>query len=163
MNRNKIKIVERLKKKGLITRGGLNELMILATEENEKKHSNILISTLSIQKTKQILNALEKFENNKDCLRPNITLANLASKLNTNSKYLSKTINLHKKKSFTQYINDQRIEYLIEKLKTDKIYTNYTIKAISKEIGFNTPKAFSQAFFKKTGVYPSEYIKNIIS
>ncbi|WP_160112011.1 AraC family transcriptional regulator [Aquimarina sp. AU58] len=106
---------------------------------------------------------MEKFKNSKDCLRPNITLANLASKLNTNSKYLSKTINLHKKKSFSQYINDLRIEYLIEKLKTDNAYRNYTIKAISKEIGFNTPKAFSQAFFKKTGMHPSEYIKNIIS
>ncbi len=135
----------------------------ITIEANEKKHSRILISTLSTQKTKQILNELEMFEISEKFINPNISLNSLASKLKTNGKYLSKTINLHKKKSFSQYINDLRIEYLIEKLKTDKIYTNYTIKAISKEIGFNTPKAFSQAFFKKIGLHPSEYIKNIIS
>ena len=49
----------------------------------------------------------------------------------------------------------------MEKLKTDKAYSNYTIKAIAKEVGFNTPNAFSKAFKKNTGKYPSEYIKEL--
>jgi AraC-like DNA-binding protein len=127
----------------------------------EKK--NLSNSTLSTQKTKQILKALEKYEKTQDFLALGITLNNLAPKLNTNSKYLSKIINTHKKKSFTQYINDLRIEYLLKKLDDDPIYTKYKITAIAKEIGFNTPKAFSKAFFKKTGITPSEYIKKLSS
>ncbi|GGX11235.1 helix-turn-helix domain-containing protein [Aquimarina muelleri] len=110
-----------------------------------------------------ILCNLNDFENSKRFTNKSVNLNYLANELKTNSKYLSKTINIYKKKTFTQYINDLRIEYLIEKLNTDKTFKNYTIQAIATEIGFNTSNAFSRAFFKKTGMYPSEYIKELDS
>ncbi|WP_025744018.1 helix-turn-helix domain-containing protein [Aquimarina pacifica] len=108
-----------------------------------------------------ILISLKKFEESKGFLKSNINLIGIAHKLSTNSKYLSKTINLHKKKSFTKYITDLRIEYLLNRLQSDSKYRNYTIKAIAQEIGFNTPNTFSRAFYKKMGMYPSEYIKTL--
>ncbi len=131
----------------------------------EKSHKNKALNSFPLSKSilKNVLIRLREFEEKKDFLKPNITLPILSSKLNTNSKYLSKTINLHKKKSFTQYINDLRIEYLINRLNTDKKFTNYTIKAIAEEIGFNTANAFSKAFFKKIGKYPSDFIKDLES
>ncbi|AXT62173.1 AraC family transcriptional regulator [Aquimarina sp. AD10] len=108
-----------------------------------------------------VLEELEKFESNNEFLSPNITTSNLAKKLRTNSKYLSKVINSYKKKSFSVYINELRIDYVIDKLKSDRKFRLYTIKAISREIGFNTTEAFSKSFYKKTGIYPSFFIKQL--
>jgi AraC-like DNA-binding protein len=46
-------------------------------------------------------------------------------------------------------------------LKEDQKFRKYTIKAIAIEIGFNTDQAFSKAFHKKTGVFPSSFIKEL--
>ncbi len=116
---------------------------------------------LTYETIRIILNKLNEFEKSNSFLKPNITLSNLASKLNTNSKYLSKTINLKKQKTFTKYINDLSLEYFMIQASIDSRLINYTIKAIAEEIGFNTANAFSKAFHKKTGKYPSEYIKEL--
>ncbi len=156
--RRRKKILEILKKSNQIYEV---DYFILEKNKSLLITEKAKLSQLSSQTIQTILKDLSSFEIKQDFLNNNITLVYLALKLKTNSKYLSKTINLHKKKSFSQYINDLRIEYLIEKLKTDKTFTNYTIKAIGKEIGFNTSNAFSKAFFKKAGMHPSQYIKEL--
>lgn len=108
-----------------------------------------------------VLEDLQKFEDKQGYLSANITTGELAKKLQTNSKYLSKIINTYKKKSFSVYINELRIDYVIEKLKRESKFRLYTIKAISREIGFNTTEAFSKSFYKKTGIYPSYFIKQL--
>jgi len=111
--------------------------------------------------SQEILNNLDTFEKSKGFIKNNLTIHTVAKKLQTNSRYLSRTINIHKEKSFTRYINDLRIDYLIEVLKQGSDYNNYTIKAIGKEIGFNTADAFSKAFYKKMGIYPSQFILDL--
>ncbi len=108
-----------------------------------------------------ILCKIEKFEKNREYLEPNITTNSLAIQFKTNSKYISRIVNIYKEKNFTNYINDLRVDYLIQELKTNKKFRNYTIKAISGEIGFNTTEAFSKYFHKKTGLYPSYFIKKM--
>ena len=54
-----------------------------------------------------------------------------------------------------------RIDFVIEKLKTDEVFRRYTIKAIAMEVGFNTAEAFSKSFFKSTGIYPSFFLKEL--
>lgn len=110
-----------------------------------------------------ILEKINKFEAELGYLEPNITTNSLATKFKTNSKYISRIVNTYKGKNFTNYINDLRIEYLIEELKTNSKFRNYTVKAISGEIGFNTTEAFSKYFYKKTGLYPSYFIKKMES
>ncbi len=109
----------------------------------------------------QILSCLDIFEKKQGYLKSDITISGLAKDCDTNSKYLSKTINFYKKKSFSHYINELRIDYAVEKLQADKILRNYTINAISREVGFNTTEAFSKSFLKKTGIYPSYFIKEL--
>ncbi|WP_159025502.1 AraC family transcriptional regulator [Aquimarina sp. Aq78] len=41
------------------------------------------------------------------------------------------------------------------------LYRKYTVQAIAQEIGFNNSEAFSKAFYKKTGIYPSYFIKKL--
>lgn len=108
-----------------------------------------------------IIEKIDKFEAELGFLKPNITTNSLATNFKTNSKYISRIVNTYKGKNFTNYINDLRIEYLIEELKTNSKFRNYTVKAIAGEIGFNTTEAFSKYFYKKTGLYPSYFIKKM--
>ncbi len=108
-----------------------------------------------------ILQDLKKFEQNKGYLKPNIMTNELAKKMNTNSKYLSKVVNHHYKKSISLYINELRINYCIEKVKTDKKFMNYTVKAIARECGFNSTDAFSKSFYKIKGIQPSYFIREL--
>ena len=108
-----------------------------------------------------IILELNKFEANEGYLNNKITLKTLASLFKTNSTYLSKTINLHTKNNFSTYISSLRIDYCVEKLKSDSTFRKYTIKAIAQEIGFNNTESFSKSFFKKTGIYPSYFIKEL--
>jgi len=71
-------------------------------------------------------------------------------------------INHHKEKNFSNYLNDLRIEYVIKELKTNIVLRKYTIEALANEIGFNSSESFSKAFYRKTGIYPSYYIKRLI-
>ncbi len=116
---------------------------------------------VSKEVAKMILNGLSKFIEKQEYLSQKINLHSLAKKLQTNPKYLSKTINFYEQKSFTSYINDLRIGYVIDKLKIDRRLQSYAISAIASEIGFNNQQSFSQAFHKKTGIHPSYFIKQL--
>lgn len=109
----------------------------------------------------QILEKLNQFETNNEYLQSNITIQLLAEKLETNSKYLSKIVNFYKEKTFIQYINDLRIDYAVTKLQQNNKLRNYTIQALALEFGFNSAESFSAAFYKKTGIKPTYFIKEL--
>ncbi|MHA7056794.1 helix-turn-helix domain-containing protein [Aquimarina sp. M1] len=111
----------------------------------------------------KILNGLQDFEKNNGFTNSVITSAVLAKKLNTNTKYLTQVIKHHKQKKFSPYINDLRVNYIIDQLKKDQKLQQYTIKALAEEAGFNSAEVFSKYFFKKTGIYPSYFVKKIQS
>ncbi|MFB9097554.1 MULTISPECIES: helix-turn-helix domain-containing protein [Flavobacterium] len=108
-----------------------------------------------------ILKQIVVFENEKQYLKPNLTIGDLATALETNSKYLSIVINAKKEKSFSNYINDLRIDHAVVELKNNKEMRKYTIAAIAEEVGFNTSESFSKAFFKRTGIKPSYFMKEL--
>lgn len=108
-----------------------------------------------------IISKLDSFEERKLYLSLGLTISELAKTFDTNSRYLSKVVNTLKQKSFSNYLNDLRIDYVIEELKNNEKFRKYTIKAISNEIGFNSSEVFSKQFYKRTGLYPSFYIKNL--
>ncbi len=126
---------------------------------NLDKKQNIGISEEIVN---DIIAKLDAFEKNLTYLQSDITTDSLSKSFKTNSKYLSKVVNAYKKKSFSTYINDLRIDYSISKLKVDHKFQNYTMKAIAQEIGFNTTQAFSKSFYKKNGIHPSYFIKELI-
>lgn len=76
---------------------------------------------------------------------------------------MSKVINTCKNKSFTNYLNDLRIDYAIQQIAEDQKLRTYTIAGIADEMGYNDKQAFSAAFKRKTGITISAYIKEIIS
>ncbi len=119
----------------------------------------VKISNMSPDLINRILNDLEEFEVSKKFIQNKYTLSSLAKELGTNSAYLSKVVNLKKSTSFTNYLNNLRVDYAIKKITEDPIFRLYTIKAIAKESGFNYQQTFSVAFYKRTKLKPSYFIK----
>lgn len=126
---------------------------------NQKKSINT--KSISDEKITSLLHSLEKYESKFEFLNPKTSLSFVAKKLNTNTNYLSKIINTHKGKSFTNYITELRINYALQRIKNDKVFRSFSIKGIAEELGFKSEGSFSRAFKQQTGIYPSYFIKNI--
>lgn len=125
----------------------------LKSENNE--------TPINDEKVKEILEKLIKLEEKKYFLEVNCSLNNVAKKLKTNTAYLSKIINNELGMSFSTYINELRINYIILELKNNKKLRSYSVKAISEEIGYKSPESFNKYFKAKTGITPSLFIKKI--
>lgn len=133
-----------------------NETVIIHEEKEEPKQLDINQEVVNA-----ILKQLEKFEANNKFLQKDLTLVNLAVSFNTNTNYLSKIINYYRNKNYINYLNDLRIDYIVDLLKKDNKFRNYTIKALAEEAGFNTAQHFSKAFFARTGIYPSYFVTEL--
>ncbi len=116
---------------------------------------------ISEEVVSQIMKQLSVFEEKQQYINPKLSLNELAKIFNTNSSYLSRIVNYKKGKGFSDYINDLRLEYCINDLLTQEMYRKFTIKAIAEECGYKSGESFSRIFFKKYGIYPSYYIKEI--
>jgi len=127
--------------------------------EKEIKEGNSLMTEATEIK---ILKKLEKFEQSEQYIRNGISLPFLASYCNTNTKYLSYIINREKKKDFNNYINELRVLYIIEKVKTDPLYRKFKIASLAKEAGFSSQSKFSIAFKKITEISPTEFFQHFL-
>lgn len=116
---------------------------------------------ISDKAEEEILKKLNEFEKSNLFLDKNIRLAGLAKQLNTNTRYLSQTINSEKQKSFNSYINMLRIHYILKKLRTNPTYLTYKISYLAEESGFASQSSFTSAFKEETGTTPSAYIKGL--
>ncbi len=133
------------------------------TEKNheETPHVENTIKELPEDLVNDILVKLKKFEATDKFVKKKYTLPQLAKELNTNGTYLSKVINETKQVNFANYLNQLRIEYSIERITNDSRFREYTIKAIAEECGFKTQQSFSAAFYKKTGIKPSFFVRQL--
>lgn len=113
------------------------------------------------EKVLQVLKNLDKVEAQEYYLDVNCSLANLAKKVKTNATYLTKILKEEKGKTFYQYLNELRINYAINRLKTHSQFRKYAIKHIAMEVGYKSPESFTKHFKKATGIYPSYYIKEL--
>lgn len=128
---------------------------LISENENHNK------TTIDDSTIKNILHRLDAFEKENRFINPDCTLDLLANDLKTNTTYLSKVINEHKKCNFSNYIHDLRINFLIRLLKSDKKYLNYSIQALATEIGYKNHSTFTRVFTSKTGMSPSFFVKNL--
>lgn len=159
-NKRKIEVYKR-QAEYLLEKSKLDNTLIIQNEveatDNIKKQKSK--NVLSEKKLKDIKAKLERFEQNKDFLQKNITVDSLAKEFNSNRDYLSKSVNELKMKNFSQYLNELRINYIIDELNTNVKIRKHTIAAIADDIGYNNSESFSNAFRKITGTLPSYYIK----
>lgn len=105
------------------------------------------------------MSSLQEFETGTLFTNRNISLAYLAGHINTNTKYLSRVINLHKQKDFNGYINELRVNYIMERLRKDPLWRKYKISTLAEEAGFSSHSKFAAVFKSLTGISPSLFIQ----
>lgn len=101
----------------------------------------------------QSLIASEKLYTN-----PELTLRELAAKLDIHPNILSQVINSKEGQNFFDYINQLRIDEFKRLIKISK-NEEYTLLALAFECGFNSKTSFNRNFKKITGYSPTEFIK----
>lgn len=101
-------------------------------------------------------------EDEKCFLRSDISLYELATKLGTNTTYLSKVINELTGYNFNSFVNKYRVEEACKRL-MDPRQQYLSIEGIARSAGFNSKSAFNAAFRKIKGMTPSEYCESLQS
>ncbi|HFK5509557.1 tetratricopeptide repeat protein [Elizabethkingia anophelis] len=149
-------ILEEHKKRQKVSYMSLNSS---APEHNAMKEKNIQMMPPETENT--LLEALYKFEKSQLYKDKNASLSYVASYMETNTKYLSYIIKKHRQKDFTNYINQLRVDYIIEKLTTDPVYRQYKISVLADEAGFSSHSKFATIFKNITDVSPSHFINYI--
>lgn len=96
----------------------------------------------------------------KPYLDPNLTLPDLADKLQMSSHILSRVINEKFGVNFFDFINQYRIQEVKVKM-ADPEYDHLSLLGIAMDSGFNTKSAFNRVFKKHSGLTPSEYKKTL--
>lgn len=90
----------------------------------------------------------------KDC---ELSLSDLANRLNTQPNHLSQVINEREGKNFYDYINTLRVEEFLL-LASIPESRKYTLLALAQECGFNSKSSFNRYCKKVTGKSPSELL-----
>jgi tetratricopeptide (TPR) repeat protein len=136
----------------------------LMQEEDEKEnpvHASDLPSQLKDEEKLRILSNLEMLmRDQKLFLQVQLSLTDLADKLETNTAYLSRIINEHFNFNFSSYLNKLRVREA-QKMFAEKKHLSMTLEGIAGSAGFHSRSTFNTAFKKITGVTPSVYIKNM--
>lgn len=94
----------------------------------------------------------------KPYLDADISLPELANKLDIPSHHLSRIINEQFGANFFDFINQYRVEEVKARIGNPE-YQNLSLLGIAFDSGFNTKSAFNRVFKKIAGVTPSEYRK----
>jgi len=128
---------------------------------------SVLLYTLSLINTRNILVPPVPDDNRLyhmliDYIDNNYTLSDLSlSKISSvfsySEKYLSHIFKKNNTVGFSAYVQNLRINYAIELLKSK----HHSVAGVAGICGYNDPLYFSKVFKKKTGLSPKEYIKTI--
>jgi len=130
----------------------------LQKQKQHKPNKKELVNPIDNLTITRILNDLNAIENSEIFLSQDFNLGVLAKTLNTNTSYLSKIINQHKKKSFKQYLIELRIAALLNNLDKNPIMRKYSIEALAESIGYTNASSFTRIFKNYLGENPSSFL-----
>jgi len=124
----------------------------------KKENANLSIDEAKENKIVEKLLALEE---KLEYLNADFTLSYAAKKIKTNTTYLSYVVNKRFGKSFSEYSNELKINYVINQMITNHLYRKYSTQAIAESVGFKNAVSFAKSFRKRTGVSPAQFANNI--
>ncbi len=88
------------------------------------------------------------------------SLKNVAEAFGTHRNIISRLINQQTDGNFSDFVNGYRIQLAIKRLRSPE-YRHLTIEGIGKSVGFRSKSSFYQAFKKRTGLSPTQYMKKV--
>lgn len=128
------------------------------TIQEEKAISNLSISSKT---ENDLLRKLELFEKNKGFIKKDINLSTLSKQFETNTKYLSEVIKIHRQKPFNSYLNELRVNYIVNRLKNEPKYINTKVSYLASDCGFTSHSTFTTIFTQIMNESPSIFVKRI--
>ena len=143
-----------------------NPILLLDSNTSDEVESVIDIEheTFEVTNSPEIALWKSKIENliqeEKLYQNPELTLTDLAKKLETNASVISKTINQGFQMNFNDCINNYRIEAVKNSFSNGE-HKKSTLLGIAYDCGFNSKATFNRAFKKNTGKTPKEFLSNI--
>lgn len=118
-------------------------------------------SIMTPETEKRLLEDLNLLESKKFYLDSDITLSALTVELNSNTRYVSYIIKTYKNNDFNNYINELRVFYIVELMKSEPKYLKYKLSYIAEITGFSSHSKFTTMFKKVTGMTPSAFINEV--
>jgi AraC-like DNA-binding protein len=122
----------------------------------------------SVQKITQLktatYNHLEKIEQyfnlHKSYLNPDYTITKLESEIKIPARQISKAIKLIRNQNFNQFLNEYRINYLVQHVSVETaLKTNF--QDLAFQVGFNSVNNFYAHFKNYVGCTPKTYYYNL--
>ena len=106
---------------------------------------------------------LTKFEQEQAYIKQNVTLQSVATMIGTNPKYLSQYINVCKQTGFSEYLNNLRIKYVLNRLEKSFIeredrFRIWSMSDVAEAAGFGSREYYAKAFVKFTNMKHSDYV-----
>lgn len=113
---------------------------------------------ISKETENRLTQGLLKLESEGFYLDTAISLSILATKLNTNNKYMSYVIKKYSGMDFNDYINNLRVQKFLTDLSGDTKLLSYKIAYLAEMYGFSSHTNFTTVFKGITGMSPSAFI-----
>ncbi|CAM1356257.1 hypothetical protein THALO_440005 [Tenacibaculum halocynthiae] len=139
----------------------LNERILWLQQGISKEAIVSKSSSLTDENALKLIEKLKNLEKEALFTDSGYSLNMVAKKLNTNSSYLSKTVNNYMNISFVEYSNRLKINSIVQRLNNQKNLKNYTIEALAREAGYKSVNSFNSNFKKLLKVTPSQYLANL--
>jgi len=119
------------------------EIAFSEPEETQLKKENVNLS-IDEAKENKIVEKLLALESKHEYLNADFTLSYVAKKIKTNTTYLSYVVNKRFGKSFGEYSNELKINYVINEMITNHMYRKYSTQAIAESVGFKNAVSFAK-------------------
>lgn len=87
-------------------------------------------------------------------LKPRLTLSDVSDLSGLQTRDISRAINLVTNKSFNEYINNYRVDFVCSRLVKN---TQKSLSDIASDAGFSSKASFNKVFKHTSGLTPSEY------
>jgi AraC-like DNA-binding protein len=160
-NQNFKRVIEEYSQKS--SKSDISDKTTLVSVDVEIKPKSTKSISIDEEKENEIVEKLRNLELKKEFLKMDFTQTFVAKKIKTNTTYLSYVVNKRFGKSFSEYANDLKINYVIEKLISDSTYRKYSTQAIAESVGFKNAISFTKSFSKKTGISPVQFAKKLVN
>lgn len=96
---------------------------------------------------------LDKLIESRFYLNPEVTLMDVSSEIQVNSKYVSEYIRAHNDETFMRFVNRLRIEYS----ETLLAGSDASVADVAEQCGYTSVSTFFRNFTKVRGITPSEF------
>jgi AraC-like DNA-binding protein len=127
-------------------------------DEEEQKRVEVFISQVTKDR---LLKDFEKVHQSKFFIKKRVNLSYLAELLGTNQRYASYIVKCYIGLDFNDYVQDARINYIIEIIERDPELLNLKFSVLAEQAGFSSVSKFSTVFKTVKGISPSEYFQKI--